>query len=73
MAKKTVQIYVRAARDFCLGRDRDGVPCTGVQADHGFDKGIYDHPYVTGSSTFVYPTDTEKRKIYEQLKEEFDA
>lgn len=73
MPKAPIQIYVRSESDHCAHRDEDGFVCGMKAASHPSWVATGVHAFVRLPSQFVYPTDIEKRKIYEQLKEEFDA
>ena len=70
MAKKTIQIYVRVAQDKCahaLGT------CNAPRGRHPLTTTFGTHDFVQRDTAFVSPTAAERRAIYEQLKEEFDA
>lgn len=73
MAKAPITIYVRSTRDSCVHHDTyDNRTCNRSRSSHD-NGGVLSHAFEAGESDFVYPTDVERRKIYEQLKGEFDA
>lgn len=71
MAKKPIQIYVRVPVDQCT--KQVGLMCGAKEARHPMNQSGYYHEFQGGSTRFVYPTDADRRKIYEQLKDEFDG
>lgn len=72
MPKAPITIYIRVALDNCTVRV-NGSACGLPRSKHPLNYTGELHEYQGGRTDFVYPTDTERRKIYEQLKEEFDA
>ena len=70
MAKTPLQIYVRVEKDCCTNRQMS-LGCGAPRKSHPMNMSGVFHEYQGGATEFVYPTQDEKRKIYEQLKEEF--
>ena len=73
MAKNPSQIYVRVAVDQCAHRDESGYACGKSKNAHSTALSTIFHMFTSAPAQFVYPTDDERRQIYEQLKEEFDV
>ena len=72
MAKKNApQIYVRVAADECAHREEDSSVCGEPRSQHGCF--TPNHAFTIAPARFAYPTDADRRAIYEQLKDEFDG